>query len=147
MKTILQLREYKQDCTVSTVYLPNGEEFKILEDIGRPTGVKIPGETCIPEGAYTVELTFSNRFQKTLPLLGNKRDEHGNLIVDLDGVKFTGVRVHGGNTTEDTEGCLLAAVHHSNNKVWNCKPAMSAIIEFLRNNTNCMWVITRGSKC
>lgn len=67
-----------------------------LEDIYRPNGVKIHGETCIPEGIYEVKLTLSNRFQKVLPEL-------------LNVPNFTGIRIHGGNTTADTEGCILAA--------------------------------------
>jgi hypothetical protein len=55
---------------------------------------KIKTRTAIPSGRYEVMLTFSQRFQKRLPLIVGVPD-------------FDGIRIHGGNTVEDTEGCLL----------------------------------------
>lgn len=57
-------------------------------------GLKINGDTAIPRGKYKVIITFSNRFQKPMPL-----------ICDVPG--FDGVRIHGGNTEHDTHGCIL----------------------------------------
>jgi hypothetical protein len=144
MKTIIQFRTYKHDYTVSTLHLPNGETFKVLEDVGRPVGVKIAGETCIPEGVYHTEVTFSNRFGKPLPIIGNRRRK-GQLIVNKHGIEFTGIRVHGGNTTEDTDGCPLVAVEHHDNMIWNCAPAVMAVTEYIKNN-KCLWVITSESE-
>lgn len=56
--------------------------------------IKVPAETAIPIGRYEVVINFSNRFQKQMPL--------------LIGVKgFEGIRIHSGNKSEHTEGCLL----------------------------------------
>lgn len=60
---------------------------------------KIPGETAIPRGSYQIIVTFSDHFQKELPLL-----------VDVPG--FYGVRIHPGNIDSDTQGCLLVG------KIW-----------------------------
>lgn len=65
---------------------------------------KVAGSTAIPTGKYKVAVTFSNRFQRPMPLL-----------VNVPG--FEGVRLHGGNTHHNTEGCPLVARHRNINKV------------------------------
>lgn len=70
-------------------------EDKIREVYGQPVeDWKVPGETAIPVGRYKLISNYSQRFKRMLPLL-------------LDVPGFTGVRIHPGNTEEDTEGCLL----------------------------------------
>jgi hypothetical protein len=81
-------------------------EDPVREIPGRPVSSwKIPKETAIPFGAYRVSLTMSNRFKVVLPLL-----------CDVPG--FTGVRLHGGNTDEDTEGCPLVAHRRNSSRIW-----------------------------
>ena len=87
-------------------------EFFTCEDAIREE--KIPGETAIPAGLYKVVITFSNRFQKHLPLL-------------LDVPSFSGIRIHSGNTAGDTEGCILVGTMRAKDKVTNSRYAMSVL--------------------
>jgi len=57
---------------------------------------KVYGNTAIPSGIYDVTLQYSPRFKRTTPRLNN-----------VSG--FTGVLIHGGNTTANTKGCILVA--------------------------------------
>lgn len=76
-----------------------------LEDEIRPDGIKIKHKTAIPTGIYKVILTVSNRFKRLMPL--------------LVGVKgFSGVRLHGGNDSEDSSGCPLVAFNTDYVKIW-----------------------------
>ena len=91
---ILQLvrKEFRDESTIGELSIDNVFECFTLEDAVRP--VKIPGRTAIPAGTYEVAVTFSDKFQKLLPLLMNVPN-------------FEGVRIHPGNRPEDTEGCIL----------------------------------------
>ena len=102
---INQFRTYFKDRTTSELYV-DGVKLTgtTLEDVGRPQGVKIQDETCIPEGVYGVKITESTRFKKPLILLYN---QPADLSVVDGSVKWTGIRVHAGVTTEHTAGCVL----------------------------------------
>jgi len=65
-----------------------------LEDPVRPFGVKIHGQTAIPVGLYKIEIRHSAKFQRDMPFLVGVSN-------------FVGVMIHWGNTTADTEGCIL----------------------------------------
>lgn len=70
-------------------------EDKVREVSGMPVEKwKIPRETAIPVGRYAVTIDMSQRF--------GKRMLH---LLDVPG--FEGIRVHAGNTSHDTEGCLI----------------------------------------
>lgn len=59
---------------------------------------KVPGQTAIPAGVYKCAVTMSNRFKREM--------------VEVQGVPyFAGIRIHGGNTSKDSEGCILVAAN------------------------------------
>lgn len=89
------IRTHKIDhATTGILNIAGNFQCFICEDQVRAPGVKVTGKTAIPAGRYEVTITFSQRFQRRLPLLMN---------VPM----FEGIRIHPGNTELDTEGCLL----------------------------------------
>jgi hypothetical protein len=85
---------FGENTTTGDLFADGVWECFTLEDRVRPAGEKVPGETAIPEGSYTLVITASPRFKRRLPLL-----------VNVPG--FDGIRIHPGNSHRDTEGCLL----------------------------------------
>ena len=123
MLKLLLVREIKNDKQTHgrlfKVDKDNKREFicYTLEDKERL--VKVKGQTAIPTGKYTVIVTMSPRFKKELPLI-------------LNVPNFSGVRFHGGNTENDSEGCpLLGMVRHSN-AISNCAPAVALVTKMIK---------------
>lgn len=55
---------------------------------------KVPGATAIPSGTYEVRDTWSPKFHR--------------MMLEVVGVPgFQGIRIHSGNSADDTEGCLI----------------------------------------
>lgn len=79
---------------------------------------KVKAETAIPTGKYDVILTFSPRFKRVLPLL-------------LSVKGYEGVRIHAGNTTEDTEGCLLVGENKAKGQVLNSRATLEKLMSIL----------------
>lgn len=100
---IKHLRTYEADKTTGRIEIDGKVLGSTLEDIGRPVGIKIPKETCIPEGGYKVAITQSQRFGRPMILLYTSPD----FACRYEGVEFTGIRVHSGTRTDHTEGCVL----------------------------------------
>ena len=65
---------------------------------------KVKGRSAIPEGRYAVVISWSQKFGAWLPIL-------------LGVPKFEGIRIHAGNTSADTEGCILIGKNREVGKV------------------------------
>jgi hypothetical protein len=88
-----------------------------LEDPVR-VGGKIPGRTAIPSGTYGIEITWSPRFDRLMPIL-------------LGVPGFEGVRIHPGNIPEDTEGCILPGMDKSKDRVGRSRVAYMELYRLL----------------
>ena len=111
--------EFKDTYTVGKMYIDNIYECYTLEDVVR-TGAKVNGQTAIPTGTYNVIINHSNRFNRDLPLLENVPN-------------FTGVRIHAGNTSANTEGCILVGTTWSGKDfIGNSRVAFNKLFEKLK---------------
>jgi hypothetical protein len=94
-------------------------EDEVREVAGEPVSKwKIKGKTAIPAGRYRVVLTMSNRFKKVLPEL-------------LNVPGFLGVRIHSGNTADDSEGCILVGEVKGPDCVLKSRDAMTELMALL----------------
>lgn len=99
------------DLTVNGAFFCN-----TIEDVVRPDGVKIYGETAIPYGTYKVVMRYSPKYQKVLPLL-------------LDVPNFTGIRIHSGNTQLDSLGCIIVGENKVKGRVINSRKTMDKLLK------------------
>lgn len=102
--------------TIGKLYVNGVFECYTLEDCVRDK--KIYGITAIPTGTYKVILNLSNRFKRVLPLL-------------IDVPNFEGVRIHNGNYSTDTDGCILVGETISKDMVGNSRSAMEKLMKKL----------------
>lgn len=124
MKLILTRHARRADYTIGRLEDENGKKIRdTLEPIWRNYDggeMKIPRKSAIPEGSYRVVVTKSQRFQKYLPLL-----------VGVPG--FEGVRIHAGNTSRDTEGCILVGQNIQVGKVLWSRITLERLMKLIEN--------------
>ena len=80
---------------------------------------KVYGKTAIPTGRYKVTLTFSNKFKRVLPLVN-------------DVIGFLGIRIHAGNTADDSLGCIIVGENKIKGGVINSRTTMERLMAKLR---------------
>lgn len=126
--------------TIGKLYIDNQYVCDTLEDTDRGLEQKdslelitkmkqtYPGKTAIPSGTYSIEYTYSNKFKRLLPLL-----------IDVPG--FEGIRIHPGNTSEDTLGCILPGKNTIKGKVTDSKECFNRVV------TEIKWAIRANEGC
>lgn len=105
--------------TLGQLYL-NGEYVGYTcEDTLRPDRIKLKHETAIEEGMY-----YSRKYTSTT---------FGECIAIDDVPNFTHIRIHGGNTHENSSGCVLLGLNRDkeNFRISNSRPAMDKLYEML----------------
>ena len=80
---------------------------------------KVYGKTCIPNGTYTVVLSYSNRFKRVLPEI-------------LNVPHFLGTRIHSGNASNQTEGCVLVGTKSKGDWVTASRVAFNKVYVLLQ---------------
>ena len=130
MKLLLK-RIFRGDkYTIGHLYIDGNYYCDVLEDVDRELSndmseeeikkIKVYGKTAIPTGRYKIEVTYSPKFKRYLPILLNVRG-------------FSGIRIHSGNTAEDTLGCLLVGLNKEKGKVLNSRVTSDKLTALLRN--------------
>ena len=124
MKLVLIRHARQADYTIGRLEDENGMK---ISDTLEPTWrdykggeLKIPKKSAIPEGTYSVVVTKSQRFGRYLPLL-----------VGVPG--FEGVRIHSGNTSRDTEGCILVGQNLQVGKVLWSRITLEKLMKLIEN--------------
>lgn len=119
MRLELKRTECGAVCTIGELLIDGKHEAFTLEDVVRADGVKVFGETAIPAGVYSVDITYSPRFKRDLPLL-------------IGVANFIGVRIHPGNTASDTEGCILVGQGRGQNCILSSRAAFDVLFPKLK---------------
>ena len=132
MKLILTRIARKAEYTIGRLEDENGKRIcDTLEPTWRDYKggeMKIPRKSAIPEGTYRVVITKSQRFGKYLPLL-----------VGVPG--FEGVRIHAGNTSRDTEGCILVGQNLQVGKVLWSRITLEKLMKLIENEKEIYLII------
>jgi hypothetical protein len=129
MELLLERKYIKPEYCIGRLYI-NGEFFcNTLEDTIRDINkngtfdcgeFKISGHTAIPYGTYEIQVTYSPKFKRELPLL-------------LDVPSFTGIRIHRGNTNKDSSGCILVGENTKKGMVLNSTKYEEELTKLLKN--------------
>jgi hypothetical protein len=114
-------------CTIGELFADGDFVCHALEDL--PRKVKIPGETRIPAGTYTVLLTVSPAVA-TGKLWSPFESTELPLLVNVPG--FDGIRVHAGNTDKNTNGCLLVGDWNGGEFIRNSRAALTKVCDLMR---------------
>ena len=118
MEIVIWRKYRKAEYTIGRMYIDGVFFCNTLEDTDRglmqsmsPGEImqkKIAGRTAIPIGDYKIQRTYSPRFKRLMPAILNVKG-------------FTGVRIHAGNTANDTEGCPLVGDNTITGKLTNSR--------------------------
>lgn len=115
MGTIRLTRISREGKAVRGKMRVNGRDIATLEN----------ADYIIPEGNYPVSVTFSPRFKRILPLIGNVPSR-------------SGIRIHRGTKPEHSKGCILvsAAMEQQLTAEWLALQASNEPIKITIENEN-----------
>lgn len=117
MQLLLKREILTDKSTIGELSVDDERLCYTLEDVVRPE--KVSGRTAIPIGRYCVQINLSARFKRLMPIL-------------LEVPNYTGVRIHSGNTSEDTEGCILVGLTKGTDFIGESKLAFDKFYPILQ---------------
>lgn len=127
-EVVLKLKRhtFTEDYTVGELSIDGKYICDVIEDKVRHLKSikdKIPGRTAIPAGTYRIVIDFSNRFGKMMPHI---------LSVPF----FEGVRIHKGNSANDSSGCLIVCFYDKNGWGIDSKKAYDLVYGIISKEIN-----------
>lgn len=128
MKLTLKRIALRSTYTIGRLYVDGNYFCDTLEDTVRDLNKngkfdngekKVYAKTAIPYGTYEIKWTYSPRFKKYTPQLMNVPS-------------FSGIRIHAGNTSADTEGCLLLGENKKVGMVLNSRATINKFYQLIK---------------
>ena len=128
MKLTLKRIALRPTYTIGKLYIDDVYFCDTIEDTVRDLNEngkfdngekKVHSKTAIPYGTYEIKWTYSPRFKKYTPQLMNVPS-------------FEGIRVHAGNTSADTEGCLILGENKQVGKVLNSRATINKFYPIIK---------------
>lgn len=128
MKLTLKRIALRPTYTIGKLYIDDVYFCDTIEDTVRDLNKngkfdngekKIHSKTAIPYGIYEIKWTYSPRFKKYTPQLMNVPS-------------FEGIRIHTGNTSADTEGCLILGKNKQVGKVLNSRDTINKFYPIIK---------------
>lgn len=130
MRITIERKYKKETYTIGKMYVDGVYFCDVVEDKDRGlddsmpeseiTAIKVYGKTAIPTGVYDLEWTFSNKFKRFLPEIKNVKG-------------FSGIRIHSGNTAEDSLGCPIAGENKIKGGVINSRVTCERLFVIIKN--------------
>ena len=128
MKLTLKRIALRPTYTIGKLYIDDVYFCDTIEDTVRDLNKngkfdngekKVHSKTAIPYGIYEIKWTYSPRFKKYTPQLMNVPS-------------FEGIRIHAGNTSADTEGCLILGKNKYVGKVLNSRATINKFYPIIK---------------
>ena len=140
MKLTLVRKYRKENYCIGDLYIDGVWFCNVLEDKDRGLDdsmtveeilkKKIKGETAIPYGTYAVHITYSPKYKRLMPLILNVKG-------------YSGIRIHSGNTSKDSQGCLIVGKNTKVGMVTDSRVTYSKLYEILKDAKSISITITK----
>lgn len=123
-------RKWRKDTyTIGRLYV-NGEFLcNTIEDVDRKLNqnmsateiqkIKVMAETAIPTGTYAMRVSLSPKFKR-------------ELVEIVNVPAFSGIRIHRGNTPQDSAGCVIVGENTSKGRLTNSTKYELQITEMVK---------------